>query len=153
MYLVLSLKIPDLEFSSFYFQIQFPYLKTLVVWYLLKVSHNINEKNDNIHAFGRKFNLFIHICFITNFVRLSTLIICALLLMEFVILYIFFIFKGAKLLFYKSDRMSICVYRMISLTAEPIKVSFTVQLLIGPGKVYNLFERRVPPPSQEKLPL
>ena len=40
---------------------------------------------------------------------------------------------------YKSKRMSVCVYRRISLTAEPIWFSFTMQLLIGPVKVYNYF--------------
>ena len=31
--------------------------------------------------------------------------------------------------------LSVCLYRMISLTAEPIGFSLTGQLLIGPGKV------------------
>ena len=31
----------------------------------------------------------------------------------------------------------VCLYRRISLTAEPIRFSFTGQLFIGPEKVYN----------------
>ena len=35
--------------------------------------------------------------------------------------------------------LSVCLYQRISLTAEPIGFSLTVQLLIGPCKVYNYF--------------
>ncbi len=33
--------------------------------------------------------------------------------------------------------VSVCVYRRILPTAKPILFSFTVYLLISPGKVYN----------------
>ena len=35
--------------------------------------------------------------------------------------------------------LSVCLYRRISLTGEPIWFSFTGKLLIGPGKVFNYF--------------
>ena len=40
--------------------------------------------------------------------------------------------------------MSVCLYQSISLTAELIWFSFTVNLLVDQGKVYNYF-RSVPP--------
>ena len=44
--------------------------------------------------------------------------------------------------------LSLCVYRRISLTTEPIWFSFTVLLLIGPGKVYSYFGGRYHHPSK-----
>ena len=56
---------------------------------------------------------------------------------------------------YKTNSMSICVsvclYRRISLTAETIWFSFSMQFLIGPGKVINYYGKdklsikRLPP--------
>ena len=37
--------------------------------------------------------------------------------------------------------MFVCLYWSISLAAEPIGFSLTGQVLIGPGKVYNYFEK------------
>ena len=47
--------------------------------------------------------------------------------------------------------LSVCLQLRISLTTEPIWLSFTVKLFIVPGKVYNYF--RGTPTSQGKWPL
>ena len=44
--------------------------------------------------------------------------------------------------------LSVCLYRRISLTAEPIRFFFTGQLLKGPGKVYNYFMGQYHHPPQ-----
>ena len=49
--------------------------------------------------------------------------------------------------------LCLCVYQRISLTTEPIWFSFTVKLLINPGKVYiYVFWGGIPAPFQEKSP-
>ncbi len=51
-----------------------------------------------------------------------------------------------------TSALSVCLYWRILLTAEPIWFSFSMKLLIGPGKVYN-YLRKIPPLSQEIKPL
>ena len=46
----------------------------------------------------------------------------------------------------------VCISQRISLTAEPIWFSFTIQLLIGLGMVYNYFEGGYHHPPQRNQP-
>ena len=47
--------------------------------------------------------------------------------------------------------MSVCLYRRISINAEPIGFSLTGQLFIAPGKIYNYFGREYHNRNHKKI--
>ena len=51
---------------------------------------------------------------------------------------------------YPYIKVSVCVNRRISLTAEPIWFSFTMKLHIGPGGFYNCFGGDYQQPPKRK---
>ena len=60
-----------------------------------------------------------------------------------------FCYKEMKIYVFNRSKIYVCLYFKFSITTRPILFSFTMELLIGPGKVYIKFAWRVPLPSQE----